>query len=185
MATGSLDANGIWIYGEDDSEPTFSGLLNKLGDSTSDAIALVKNDSKGTRPATSGGVNGLTYHRVTTPSISVAAGATTDIHNISFTGIAGRLYKATHICYVDSSVTNSRFTILFTNGSNTILRDSPSQTQGAWIRIGLTSSYMFTATGATTLKIRLNAVDSTTTVYGGGAGGVYQSTFVIEDIGAA
>lgn len=36
MATGSLDSNGIWIYGEDDSETTFSGLLNKLGDSVSD-----------------------------------------------------------------------------------------------------------------------------------------------------
>lgn len=36
MATGALDANGIWIYGEDDSETTFSGLLNKLGDSVSD-----------------------------------------------------------------------------------------------------------------------------------------------------
>lgn len=40
MATGSLDANGIWIFGEDDSEPTFSGLLNKGMDSVSDAIAL-------------------------------------------------------------------------------------------------------------------------------------------------
>lgn len=39
MATGSLDANGIWIYGEDDSEATFSALLNKLADSTSDQIA--------------------------------------------------------------------------------------------------------------------------------------------------
>lgn len=39
MATGSLDANGIWIYGEDDSEPTFSGLLNKLGDSVSDKFS--------------------------------------------------------------------------------------------------------------------------------------------------
>jgi hypothetical protein len=42
MATGSLDANGIWIYGEDDSEPTFSALLNKLGDSTSDQVADIK-----------------------------------------------------------------------------------------------------------------------------------------------
>jgi hypothetical protein len=40
MATGSLDANGVWIYGEDDSETTFSALLNKLGDSTSDRIAF-------------------------------------------------------------------------------------------------------------------------------------------------
>jgi hypothetical protein len=41
MATGSLDANGIWIYGEDDSETTFSGLLNKLGDSTSDKVGTM------------------------------------------------------------------------------------------------------------------------------------------------
>jgi hypothetical protein len=39
MATGALDANGIWIYGEDDSETTFSALLNKLGDSVSDQLA--------------------------------------------------------------------------------------------------------------------------------------------------
>ena len=36
MATGSLDANGIWLYGEDDSEATASALLNKLGNSISD-----------------------------------------------------------------------------------------------------------------------------------------------------
>ena len=35
MATGSLNAQGVWIYGEDDSETTFSALLNKLGTSVS------------------------------------------------------------------------------------------------------------------------------------------------------
>jgi hypothetical protein len=45
MATGSLDVNGVWIYGEDDSEATFSGLLNKLGDSVSDQFAK-ENDYK-------------------------------------------------------------------------------------------------------------------------------------------
>jgi hypothetical protein len=35
MATGALNANGVWIYGEDDSETTFSALLNKLGNSVS------------------------------------------------------------------------------------------------------------------------------------------------------
>lgn len=39
MATGAPDSNGIWIYGEDDSEATFSALINKLGNSTSTAIA--------------------------------------------------------------------------------------------------------------------------------------------------
>jgi hypothetical protein len=51
MATGSLDANGIWIYGEDDSEATFSALLNKLGDSTSDEVGTLK-----TSPTISGNV---------------------------------------------------------------------------------------------------------------------------------
>lgn len=46
MATGSLDANGIWIYGEDDSEATFSALLNKLGDSTSDQVATIKQSGR-------------------------------------------------------------------------------------------------------------------------------------------
>lgn len=35
MATGALDSNGIWQYGEDDSNTTFSALLNRLGSSTS------------------------------------------------------------------------------------------------------------------------------------------------------
>jgi hypothetical protein len=42
MATGAIDANGIWQYGEDDSEPTFSALLNKLGSSTSTQVADLK-----------------------------------------------------------------------------------------------------------------------------------------------
>lgn len=33
MATGALDTNGVWIYGEDDSNTTFSALLNRLGSS--------------------------------------------------------------------------------------------------------------------------------------------------------
>lgn len=42
MATGALDANGIWQYGEDDSNTTFSALLNRLGSSTSTQIASAK-----------------------------------------------------------------------------------------------------------------------------------------------
>ena len=39
MATGALDANGIWQYGEDDSNTTFSALINRLGSSTSAQVA--------------------------------------------------------------------------------------------------------------------------------------------------
>lgn len=35
MATGANDAQGIWQYGEDDSNATFSALMNRLGSSTS------------------------------------------------------------------------------------------------------------------------------------------------------
>ena len=42
MATGALDANGIWQYGEDDSEPTFSGLINKLASSTSNTVTRLE-----------------------------------------------------------------------------------------------------------------------------------------------
>ena len=42
MATGALDANGIWQYGEDDSETTFSALLNKLGSSTSTEVGELR-----------------------------------------------------------------------------------------------------------------------------------------------
>jgi hypothetical protein len=40
MATGSLNAQGVWIYGEDDSETTFSALLNKLGSSVSSRVGV-------------------------------------------------------------------------------------------------------------------------------------------------
>lgn len=38
MATGALDPNGIWLYGEDDERDLFSDLLNIGQDSVSDAI---------------------------------------------------------------------------------------------------------------------------------------------------
>lgn len=43
MATGEIDANGIYKYGEDDQEPTISQLLNKLADSTSDTVTRLEN----------------------------------------------------------------------------------------------------------------------------------------------
>lgn len=38
MATGALDSKGIYQYGEDDSETTFSALLNKLAGSVSNTM---------------------------------------------------------------------------------------------------------------------------------------------------
>jgi hypothetical protein len=40
MATGSPGTNGVWQYGEDDSEATFSALLNKAASTTDTAIGV-------------------------------------------------------------------------------------------------------------------------------------------------
>ena len=40
MATGAPGTNGVWQYGEDDSEATFSALLNKAAGTTDTAIGL-------------------------------------------------------------------------------------------------------------------------------------------------
>lgn len=72
MATGAIDANGIYQYGEDDSEATFSALLNKLGASTSTQVAALrpagrivqtlsafKSDSASTTSSAFGDISGL------------------------------------------------------------------------------------------------------------------------------
>ena len=45
MATGANDANGIWQYGEDDANPTFSELLNRLASSVSTVFTSYKTAS--------------------------------------------------------------------------------------------------------------------------------------------
>lgn len=40
MATGAPGTNGVWQYGEDDSEATFSALLNKAAGTTNTQIGL-------------------------------------------------------------------------------------------------------------------------------------------------
>lgn len=40
MATGAPGTNGVWQYGEDDSETTFSALLNKVASTTNTQIGL-------------------------------------------------------------------------------------------------------------------------------------------------
>lgn len=42
MATGAPGTNGVWQYGEDDSEATFSALLNKAASTTDTQLGLIK-----------------------------------------------------------------------------------------------------------------------------------------------
>jgi hypothetical protein len=183
MATGSLDANGIWIYGEDDSEPTFSGLLNKLGDSTSDAVGLVKNVSKGVISATSGGTNGYTYATLAS-NVTISSGGA-DLFNMTFNAVSGRLYKATFTSYIYTTANSGRYEVAFTDGSNVSLRYVADQTNTLWARTEKTASYIFTASGSTTIKLRAGYVDTPITFPGASPNANEASKFVIEDIGAA
>ena len=40
MATGAPGTNGVWLYGEDDSNPTFSALLNRAGTTVNTQFGL-------------------------------------------------------------------------------------------------------------------------------------------------
>ena len=64
MATGAPGTQGIWQYGEDDSEATFSALLNKVASTTNTQIGVDRGrlttaesnitSLQGTRPGTAG-----------------------------------------------------------------------------------------------------------------------------------
>jgi len=84
MATGALDANGIWIYGEDDSEPTFSGLLNKLGDSTSDAIGTINTDITALEGRA---ISGLVMMKPTAITATSGSGSVTTLGQVNFTTV--------------------------------------------------------------------------------------------------
>lgn len=78
MATGAPDSNGIWIYGEDDSETTFSALLNKLGTSASSALTTKLN-------ALPGKVKQVQYVEATSEVSTTSSTPTSTGASISFT----------------------------------------------------------------------------------------------------
>jgi hypothetical protein len=91
MATGSLDTNGIWQYGEDDSEPTFSALLNKLGSSTSTQVAGLKQlgrvvQSKTATRNSAVSTTSTSYVDVTGVSVSITPRATSNKILVRVTG---------------------------------------------------------------------------------------------------
>jgi hypothetical protein len=77
MATGALDANGIWQYGEDDSETTASALLNKLGESTSEQVGILQTNLKV--------INVYSAKATTTQSATLAANTFNDFTGASIT----------------------------------------------------------------------------------------------------
>jgi hypothetical protein len=129
---------------------------------------------------TSGGTNSLSYKNGIA-NFSTTAGTTADVTGCSmtFTGIAGRLYRYQASGQGDSTSASGISAILITDGSNVVKQRSylnASNTAGAGSFI---VTYIFTATGSTTLKLRLNAITGTCGIFAADSlGGI-----VIEDIG--
>lgn len=89
MATGAVDANGIWIYGEDDNESTYSALLNKLGNSVSTTVTRLETMSglTASQKATAQDNLGIGNVLIIAPTVAVSGGSATanSLGEISFT----------------------------------------------------------------------------------------------------
>lgn len=196
MATGSLDANGIWIYGEDDSEATFSALLNKLGDSTSDVVTGLKTSGRVLRSFSVAktsiySMTSSTWTNIPGLSLTITPLSSTSkfllMSNVVITNFTGG--RGAHIKYaggnsgnfigdtssnrVRSGASSAYGTEKFTTSFGMTYLDSPatagSITYTIQIRIGETG----------TAAVNLSAVDGDTADYGRPA-----SSFTILEISA-
>lgn len=143
MATGALDSNGIWQYGEDDSEPTFSALLNKLGSSTSTTVTRLEEMGGITSTQAATARDNLRVGLVPlSPSsvvIATGTGSANALGKVSFTGATAvslngvftSEYSNYRIIYRNSTRTNNTFDYLRLRGSGT---DVSSATYD-WVKV--------------------------------------------------
>jgi len=115
MAIGALDANGIWLYGEDDPASPVSDLLNLGMDSASDAVGDAKarltaiETWQGTRVS---GVQGVGHGPATQTDFSSAAVVISTV----VTCLAGHKYE---VCanYEGSQLTSTGVASVRLSGS--------------------------------------------------------------------
>ena len=140
MATGALDANGIWQYGEDDSEPTFSGMLNKLASSTSTTVTRLEE------------LSGLTAAQLTTHRDNLGVG----LVNVVPTSVAQA---------GGSASANAQGLVTFTGVTSVSLNGVFSSGYKNY-RVVITVS-SGTATGIANFRFRAAGVDTATGYYQG------------------
>lgn len=137
MATGALDANGIWQYGEDDSEPTFSGMLNKLASSTSTTVTRLEE------------LSGLTAAQLTTHRDNLGVGLVNVVP--SSVAQAG-----------GSASANAQGLVTFTGVTSLSLNDVFSS---AYTNYQIVYSGVAAATGIQSLQFRLRTTSDAATNY--------------------
>jgi hypothetical protein len=192
LGPGGLDSNGIWQYGEDDSEALASDLLNLGMQSVSDAISdglgsilqvvsTAKTDTFSTSSTSFTDVTGLTA--TITPSstsskimivASVAAGIITN-DDVLFLRLAGGNAETDFIGDAASNrirtiyqMTNEigSFSARFNNNPFTMTYlDSPSSTSELTYRVQIKASIG-------TVYVNRSGLDSDASIYGRGASSI-------------
>lgn len=150
MATGAPGTNGVWQYGEDDSEATFSALLNKAASTTDTQLGLDR-----TRLTTLE----LSGRIIQTVSVNYATQVTTTSDSYVTTGLTASItprYSNSKIYVVVNDTCNpsgnGAFFTIFRNGTGGTNLGSGSQ--------GFT--YIYGATGLVT-SIGMTILDSPAT----------------------
>lgn len=140
MATGAPGTNGVWQYGEDDSEATFSALLNKVASTTDTQIGT---DRGRLTTLEARKLSALTP--VVPSSVSVASGSgsfnsTTGVitftgaTSISINGCFTSTYKNYKIMMFDSITNTVNSAIKFR------LRNSGTDSTGLYYQRGFTNA---------------------------------------------
>jgi hypothetical protein len=132
---------------------------------------------------TAGGTSSRGYISLTTATTNTSAAGVVDVTGASmtFTGIAGRIYKLS-INGAASSTSGAGLCLFYiTDGSNNILaRQREEFASNGYGQVSM--SLIFTLTGAGTYKMRMDSDVADTTVFGAVP---QQGTMVIEDIGVS
>ena len=132
---------------------------------------------------TSGGTSSRGYISLTTATTNAAATGIVDVTGASmtFTGIAGRLYKVTITGATSSTSSAGVCQFIIADGANTaLMRQREEYASNGYGTVTL--SLIFTLTGSGTIKLRMDSEIATATVFGAVPD---QGTMVIEDIGVS
>jgi hypothetical protein len=130
---------------------------------------------------TAGGTSSRGIASLTTGTTNLAATGIVDVTGASmtFTGVAGRLYKVTITGAAASTSSAGLCQFIVADGSNNVLMRQREEFSANGYGT-VTVSLIFTLTGSGTIKLRMDSEVATTTVFGAVPD---QGTMVIEDIG--
>lgn len=128
MATGAPGTNGVWQYGEDDSEATFSALLNKAASTTDTAIGLDRGRLTTLEARKLAGMTPVIPSAVTVSTGSGSYNSTTGLvtftnaNDINLNGIFTTAYTYYEITYQIQASTGGGIPILafFSNNGTSI-----------------------------------------------------------------